>query len=349
MSHDLIRETLEGLYCEAGDFHVDPWLPVSNAVITHAHADHARPGSSEYLCSQDGLAILQKRLGDEAVIHTLPYGEQLSRHGVKVSLHPAGHVLGSAQVRIEYRGQICVVSGDYKTDTDPTCRPFEVVPCHTFITESTFGLPIYRWPSQSDLWQVMNDWWRKNADAGHATVVFAYALGKAQRVLAGLDHSIGPVFCHGAVDAMNEAYRKSGINLPPATYVGSTTAEQDWSRALILAPPSAMGSVWLRRFGEPATAFVSGWMLIRGARRRRSVDRGFPLSDHADWPGLLATIQATGAEQVFVTHGQVAPMVRWLTEKGLAAFPLRTEFEGEQDEGAEQATTPEIIDGVGSE
>lgn len=307
---NLIRETPEGLYCEAGDFHVDPWLPVARAVITHAHADHARPGCREYLTATDGRPVLQRRLGAGAAIATLDYAETKTVNGVQISLHPAGHVLGSAQVRIEYRGRVCVVSGDYKTDLDPTCRAFEPVRCHDFVTESTFGLPIYRWPQQAEIWRAINDWWRKNAEQGRASIVFAYALGKAQRVIAGVDTEIGPLFCHGAVDVLNAAYREAGIALPDVHYTGAVAADQDWSRALIVAPPSAMGSLWLRRFGDASTALVSGWMLLRGARRRRSVERGFPLSDHADWPGLQETILATGAERMFVTHGQVQSTVR---------------------------------------
>jgi len=333
MRETLIRETPEGLYCEAGDFHVDPWLPVPRAVVTHAHADHAKPGCGRYLAAEDGRAVLECRLGASALIDTLGYGESIALAAVRVSLHPAGHILGSAQVRIEHRGEVCVVSGDYKTDPDPTCRRFELVRCHTFVTESTFGLPIFRWPAEAALWQSMNEWWRTNASDGRASVVFAYALGKAQRVLAGLDAGIGPIFCHGGVAAMNDAYRQAGAALPNATYVGAATDRRNWGGALILAPPSAMGSVWLRRFGDLSSAFVSGWMLLRGARRRRTVDRGFALSDHADWPALQHVIRATGAEQVFVTHGHVLPMVRWLNEQGMAALPLRTEFEGEQDEG----------------
>lgn len=330
---ELIRETPQGLYCEVGDFHVDPWLPVPRAVVTHAHADHARPGCERYLTAEEGVLVLRKRVGEGSVIDSLRYGETRNFNGASLSLHPAGHVLGSAQVRIEHQGRVCVVSGDYKTDADPTCREFEPIRCHDFVTESTFGLPIYRWPKQEEIWRGINDWWRSNAEEGRASIVFAYALGKAQRVLAGVDAGIGPIFCHGAVEILNAAYRESGVSLPPAMHAGAAAKNQDWSRALILAPPLAMGSVWLRKFGDASSALVSGWMLLRGARRRRAVERGFPLSDHADWPGLQSAIQATSAERVFVTHGQVGAMVRWLTEQGIPAFPLRTEFEGEQDEG----------------
>ncbi|WP_254509746.1 ligase-associated DNA damage response exonuclease [Anatilimnocola floriformis] len=331
MTLSLLTETPAGLYCPAGDFYIDPWQPVARAVITHAHGDHAHFGHEHYLTATDGEFVLRSRMGPAVHIDTLPYGESLTHGGVRVSLHPAGHVLGSAQVRLEKDGEVVVVSGDYKVAADPTCKPLEVVRCHSFITESTFGLPIYRWPTYQVLVDSFNDWWRISRDEGRAALVFAYSLGKAQRVLAGLDPSIGPIYCHGAVEKMNAAYRFSGIELPETKYAGGGERGKDWAGALIIAPPSAAGTPWQRKFGDVATAFVSGWMAVRGARRRRAVDRGFVLSDHADWPGLCNTIAATGAERVFVTHGQVPVMVRWLREQGLDAQSLRTEFEGEQD------------------
>jgi putative mRNA 3-end processing factor len=330
---ELIQETPAGLYCEPGDFYVDPWLPVARAIVTHAHADHARPGQGRYLTTVEGQNVLRVRVGASAQIDTLPFGEPILVHDVRVSLHPAGHILGSAQLRLERHGHVCVVSGDYKTEPDSTCQAFELVKADTFITESTFGLPIYRWPRHETLWQEINDWWRTNAVEGRTSIVFAYALGKAQRVLMGLDVTIGPIFGHGAVEIMNTAYRQSGVSLPATRYVGDTGPDQNWERALVIAPPLAMGSVWLRRFGDISTAFVSGWMLVRGTRRRRSVDRGFPLSDHADWPALQSVIRESGAERIYVTHGHVTPMVRWLRERGVDAHALRTEFEGEQDDG----------------
>lgn len=327
----LVRETSAGLYCEVGDFYIDPWQAVPRAVITHAHGDHARWGSDKYLTTIDGRHVLRARMGTQANIETIDYGETISLNGVRVSLHPAGHVLGSAQIRVEHKGEVWVVSGDYKVAPDNTCRPLEVVRCHTFITESTFGLPIYRWPAQEVLQQSINDWWRAMRDEGRAAVIFGYAFGKAQRVLAGLDDTLGPIYCHGAVEKLNAAYRATGIELPTTAYAGRGEGTAAAAGALIVAPPSAAGTPWMRKFGDAATAFVSGWMLVRGARRRRSVDRGFVLSDHADWPGLCSTIRATGAERVFVTHGQIATMVRWLTEQGLEAWPLRTQFEGELD------------------
>ena len=330
----MLQVTENGLYCPSGDFYIDPWAPVDQAVITHAHSDHARPGSKRYLTAQAGQSLLRARLGDEAEIQSLPYGETVSLKGVQVSLHPAGHVLGSSQVRLEQRGEVWVVSGDYKLEPDPTCAPFEPLRCHTFLTESTFGLPIYRWRPEAQIFAQIAAWWRGNQEKGKASLLFAYALGKAQRVLAGVDASIGPIYTHGAVEKLTQIYRATGIRLAETIHA-ATAVDPDWTRALILAPPSANGTPWMRRFGRVSTGFVSGWMRIRGARRRRSLDRGFVLSDHADWPALLRAVELTGAGSVWVTHGYRHPLVRWLSEKGLQAQAVDTRFEGEQDESGE--------------
>jgi putative mRNA 3-end processing factor len=332
----LLRLTENGLYCEPGDFYVDPWRPVGFAVITHAHTDHTRWGCAHYLTARAGERLLQLRLGPGAVVESAGYGEPVVRHGVRISLHPAGHILGSAQVRLEHLGQVWVVSGDYKRYPDPTCAPFEPVRCHTFVTESTFGLPVYRWPDPAAVFAEVNAWWRSNREAGRASLLFGYALGKAQRLLAGLDLSVGPVYTHGAVEKMNAAYRDSGIPLPATLPVGSAPRGTDWGGALVLAPPSAHGTPWARKFGAASTGFASGWMRLRGTRRRRAVDRGFVLSDHADWPGLLDAVRETGAEQVWVTHGYAAVVARWLTEQGLDARAVPTRFEGEHDDEAEE-------------
>jgi putative mRNA 3-end processing factor len=333
--NDLLISTTAGLHCPAGDFYIDPWQPVSRAIVTHAHADHASPGSQEYLASTDGRLVLQSRLGEQARIRTIDYGERLSLGDTTISLHPAGHILGSSQVRIERGGELWVVTGDYKTAADATCMPFEPLRCDTLITESTFGLPIYRWQESAAIFARMNAWWRTNAAAGVASILYAYSLGKAQRILSGLDPSIGPIFCHGAVERLNDVYRASGVALPTTTYTGRTAEKRDWGGTLVIAPTSARRSPWLRRFGEFSSAFASGWMQIRGARRRRAVDRGFALSDHADWPALVDVIRASRAQRVLVTHGSIDPMVRWLNENGWQAAPLHTEFRGELDESAE--------------
>ena len=276
--------------------------------------------------------MLRTRMGAEARIEAIPYGEPVWENGVRISLHPAGHILGSSQARVEYEGEVWVASGDYKVEQDATCTPFEPVRCDTFITESTFGLPIYRWRPQPEIFAQINAWWRENQAAGRASVLFAYSLGKAQRLLAGVDASTGPIFCHGAVQKLNAAYRTSGVQLPETHYSGEMERGYDWSRALIVAPPSCNGTTWMRKFGYTSTAFASGWMRLRGTRRRQSLDRGFTLSDHADWTGLLQAIDATGAEQVLVTHGYRAPLVRWLSEHGKLARSLETRYEGERAE-----------------
>jgi putative mRNA 3-end processing factor len=325
----LLRLNGQGLYCEAGGFYVDPWGAVDRAVVTHAHGDHVAWGCRHYLTSEEGAGVLRARLSDDAPIQPAAYGRAFDLNGVRVSLHPAGHILGSAQIRLEHRGEVWVVSGDYKTDPDPTCSPYEPVRCHTFVTESTFGLPIYRWPPQAEVLHEVNRWWRSNQEAGRTTLLYGYALGKAQRLLAGLDPSIGPILTHGAVERMTVAYRAGGVVLPPTTHAAAME-RADRGRAIVIAPPSADGSTWVRRFGEHATGFASGWMLVRGTRRRRSLDRGFALSDHVDWPSLMAAIDATGAERIWVTHGFTAPVVRWLREMGRDAVAIETRFEGER-------------------
>ncbi len=331
---DLVVARPEGLYCPPGDFYIDPWRPVERAVITHAHADHARTGHAHYLAHTDSEGTLRARLGRDIALQTLPYGEAIDHHGVTVSLHPAGHVLGSAQVRIAHRGEVWVASGDYKLEDDGTCAPFEPVRCHTFITESTFGLPIYRWPSQRTLFDDIDAWWRANADAGRPSVLMGYSFGKAQRILHGVDASIGPIVVHGAVETLNAVYRAAGVALPPTWRAGDEGLDAAMlKRALVVAPPSVQGTPWLKRFPGYSDAFASGWMQLRGARRRRGVDRGFVMSDHADWPGLVRAIGGTGAQRVFVTHGSIAILVRWLTEQGLDAQGFRTEYGDEDGDG----------------
>lgn len=282
---------------------------------------------------------MRARLGDDLPLQTLPYGESIVHNGVRLSFHPAGHVLGSAQVRLEYGDAIWVVSGDYKIEADRTCTPFEPVRCDTFITESTFGLPIYRWRPQAEIFAQLNAWWQGNAEAGRTSVVFCYAFGKAQRILAGLDATIGPIVSHGAMLQLDAAYREAGVALPQ-TQLATDVPRADLRGALVLAPPSARRTPWMRRFGDYTDAFASGWMQLRGARRRSGVDRGIVLSDHADWPGLLHAVEATGATRVYVTHGQVAPMVRWLCEGGLDARAFATEY-GDEDDAAEAHDTSE--------
>lgn len=322
---DLVVQRPEGLYCPAGDFYIDPWRPVARAVITHAHADHARIGHGHYLAAAPGEGVLRQRLG-AIDLQTLAYGERITHHGVQVSLHPAGHVLGSAQVRLAHAGQVWVASGDYKVAPDLTCAPFEPQRCDVFITESTFGLPLYRWRDDAEIFAGINAWWAANAAAGRASLLCCYSFGKAQRILSGVDASIGPIVVHGAVEPLNAAYRAAGVPLPPTLLATDVSDRSLFQRALVLCPPSAAAGVWARRFGDASTAFASGWMQLRGTRRRGGYDRGFVLSDHADWPGLMGAIAATGAQRVIVTHGSIPVMVRHLTEQGLAAESFQTEY-----------------------
>jgi putative mRNA 3-end processing factor len=333
---DLIVARPEGLYCPAGDFYIDPWRPVDRAVITHAHSDHARHGHRHYMAAAPGAGVLRARLGD-IDLDAVPYGEARVHNGVRISLHPAGHVLGSAQVRLQHGGQVWVASGDYKLQEDGTCDPFEPVPCDVFITESTFGLPIYRWDEARAVHGEIEAWRAANAAQGRPSVLFCYAFGKAQRILHGLDATLGPIVAHGAVETLNRIYRASGVQLPPTATVADIKDPADLRRAIVLAPPSARGTAWMRRFGDHADAYASGWMRLRGARRRRGVDRGFVMSDHADWPGLRQAIAATGAKRVIVTHGSVAVLVRWLNEQGLQAEAFATEYGAEEDEGGADA------------
>jgi putative mRNA 3-end processing factor len=327
---DLIVSTDRGLYCAAGDFHIDPWRSVSRAIITHAHSDHARFGSDVYVCHRDTAPILRKRLGD-VTIETAIYGQILTRNGVELSFHPAGHMLGSAQVRVAWKGETWVASGDYKLESDGVSPAFEPLRCHAFITESTFGLPIYRWRPQAETFAAIDLWRRENIATGRASILFAYALGKAQRVLAHVDLGLGPIVCHGAIDSINAIYRAAGIALPPTRLATEVDNKRDFSRALILAPPSAAASPWLKRFGDYSDALASGWMQVRGNRRRRGLDRGFALSDHADWPGLIAAIEATGAERILATHGSTEPLTRYLREKGFDARALTTAYGDDED------------------
>jgi putative mRNA 3-end processing factor len=332
---ELVIVRPQGLYCPPGDFYIDPWRPVDRAVLTHAHADHARPGSAKYLAASDGAAVLRGRLGNVA-LELVVYGRKIDINGVYVSLHPAGHVLGSAQVRMEYGGEVWVVSGDYKLESDATCAAFEPVRCNVFITESTFGLPVYRWLPQRLVFDEINTWWNSNAEEGRASVLFGYAFGKAQRLIAGVNPDIGPIVCHGAVEILNDAYRRSGVALPRTDRLGAISGS-DYGRALVVAPPYAQSTPWLKHFAKYSDGFASGWMQLRGARRRRGVDRGFVLSDHADWPGLLQVVAATGANRVVATHGYANVLARWLQQQGLHASTFDTEY---GDEGAETPSDP---------
>ncbi len=310
----MIAESPQGLFCPGGAFHLDPLAPVERAVVTHAHGDHARAGSASYLCTPQTAALIRRRVG-EARIETLEYGERRRIGEVTVSLHPAGHMLGSAQVRIEGAQGVWVLSGDYKREADPTCAPFEPVRCDVFVSEATYALPLFRWDEPGAVAREIASWWQGNARK--ASVLFCYALGKAQRVLAELLR-LGdrPAFAHGAVEAFAEVYRTQGVRLLPTRPIGE---EKSFAGELVIAPLTARGSPWMKRFRALESGFASGLLRIRGTRRRRGFDRGFVLSDHADWPGLLAAIRETGASRVLATHGHREALARWLREAGLEA------------------------------
>ena len=313
----------QGLYCPAADAWIDPPCPVKRAIITHAHADHARPGCGEYWACDQSETILRQRLGRNIKIHSINYGEEFRLGQAKLSFHSAGHVLGSAQVRIEVGDEVWLVTGDYKRCHDPSCEPFESVKCDVLITESTFGLPIYRWKSGKQVAREIYEWWRTETE--HPSLLFCYAFGKAQRVLAELK-SLGimeEVLLHGAVETITGHYREAGVDMVPTRPVSELERKDPLKGRLIIAPPSAYKSPWMKRFKEPQTAFASGWMAVRGARRRRGYERGFVLSDHADWTGLIMTIKQSEAKTIYITHGQEDVLARYLTEvEGLNAFPL---------------------------
>lgn len=330
----LVSVAEEGLRCESGGFYVDPAAPVDVAVITHAHADHARAGSKRYLCSARSLEVLRARLGPDAHIEAHEYEARFQLGETTVSLHPAGHVLGSAQVRIEHeRHGVCVVSGDYKRDLDPTCDAFAPIECDTFVTEATFALPVYRWPDPESVIDELYEWWR--AERAHPTLVFCYAFGKAQRLLAHLARRTDePVYVHGAMERLTDAYRRSGVKLAETKGIPESSSAKDFAGALVLCPPSAHRSPWMKRFKAPQTAFVSGWMAVRGQKTRRGYERGFVLSDHADWPSLVRTVQESKARSVLVTHGSSDAFARYLREcRSIDARPLGHLYEGDEGEG----------------
>lgn len=329
----LIEFTDKGLYCRAGDFFIDPWRPVDRAVITHAHSDHARWGSKYYLCHRDTQPLLQQRLGPNTY-QSIGWNEPVYLNGVRLTLFPAGHIIGSSQIRVEHNGEIWVVSGDYKLENDGLSGQFEPVKCHNFITESTFGLPIYNWKPQQEIYSRIQGWIRRNQEAGKSSVLIAYSLGKAQRLLLPIAEVTDRIFVHGAVYNMHMALVNAGWKLPEVRRVNPDTPKEDLKGTVVIAPSSAEGSPWLKRFAPYETGICSGWMQVRGNVRRKNADAGFALSDHADWQGLISACQSTEAECVYVTHGFQSVFSRYLTEQGIQGREVKTEYGGEEEEEA---------------
>lgn len=332
----LLQFTEKGIYCKRANVYIDPWKPVDYAIITHAHADHSRWGNKFYLSHHLSKPIIQHRLGSDIQIESMEYLENRIINGVSFSFYPAGHIIGSAQVRVAYKGEIWVASGDYKLEDDGFSSPFEPVKCNTFITECTFGLPVFKWQDQKEVFEDINNWWKKNKEEGKVSILTGYSLGKAQRLIQGVDPSIGKIFTHGAIERTNEIIRNMGINLNETTYVSPDIKKMAYLGSLVIAPPSALGTSWQKKFQPFEVGNASGWMKLRGPRRRRSVDRGFVLSDHADWEGLNAAIKATECEKVIVTHGYTNVFSKWLNDQGMATQIEATEFEGETLETTEK-------------
>jgi putative mRNA 3-end processing factor len=337
----LLEFTDRGIFCSQAGVYIDPWKPVDKAVITHGHSDHARWGSKRYFCHKHTKPVLLWRLGVETNVETADYYNVFNIHGVNFSFHPAGHIVGSAQVRVEYKGEVWVVSGDYKLEDDGISAPFEPLKCNVFITESTFGLPIYKWEAQDKIFADINKWWWQNQQDGMVSVLTGYSLGKAQRLLANIERSIGPIFVHGAIHNINQALISSGIAIPDVSRVLPETKKEDFRNALIIAPPSVLNSPWMKKFYPYSSAVASGWMNLRGTRRRRSVDRGFAISDHADWDGLNQAVKETGAEKIIITHGYRNIFARWLNENHYNARVEDTLFEGELSEIGESTLVEE--------
>lgn len=327
MHQPLLLFNKNGIYCPQADIYIDAWRPVDKCIITHGHADHSRFGHKTYLTHPKNELIIKHRLG-KINCQTTEWGEKLKINGVTFSLHPAGHVIGSSQVRVEYKGEVWVFTGDYKLQDDGVCQPFESVKCNALITECTFGLPAFNWRPQQEVMADINEWWRENNNEKKTSVIFAYSLGKAQRVLKHLDPSIGKIYTHGAIEKMTEVLREIQ-NFPTTELITRETKKENLSGNIVLAPPSAHGSSWMRKMVPYETATASGWMAFRGARRRRAVDRGFVLSDHCDWQALLKAIKASQAEKVICTHGYTTIFSKYLRSIGLDARTEKTQFEGE--------------------
>ncbi|MDF4221021.1 ligase-associated DNA damage response exonuclease [Maribacter sp. M208] len=332
MKSPLLQFTSNGIYCETANVYLDPWKPVDHAIISHGHADHSRYGHKKYITHHRNVPIIQHRLGEINVIGK-EWGETFIINNVKFSLHPAGHIIGSSQIRVEHKGEVWVFTGDYKTENDGISTPYEPIKCNTFITECTFGLPAFKWTPQAKVLENINNWWAENRAEGKTSILFGYSLGKAQRLLKYLDTDIGEIYTHGAIENMTQVLRPL-VDFPKTTLITRDTKKEQLLGNIVLAPPSAHGSTWIRKMVPYVTASASGWMTFRGARRRRAIDKGFVLSDHCDWPGLLESIEATGAEKIICTHGYTDIFSKYLREQGYDARTEATQYGEEETEAA---------------
>lgn len=341
MKKPLLEFTGKGIYCSAADVYLDPWKPVDKAIISHGHADHSRWGHKQYITHHRNVPIISHRLGDINVTGK-EWGETFVINNVKFSLHPTGHIIASSQIRVEHKGEVWVFTGDYKTEDDGISQPYEVVKCNTFITECTFGLPAFKWTPQKEVFQDINQWWAENRAEKKTSVLFGYSLGKAQRLLKYLDTDIGKIYTHGAIENMTEVLRPL-VNFPETTLITRDTKKEELLGNVVLAPPSAHGSPWIRKMVPYVTASASGWMTFRGARRRRAIDKGFVLSDHCDWDGLLESINATGAEKVICTHGYSDIFSRYLREQGYDARTEETQYGDEEDAESKETAAAKAL------
>ncbi|WP_417429906.1 ligase-associated DNA damage response exonuclease [Halpernia sp.] len=338
---NLIKFTNKGIYCIPGKFYLDPWRPVDLAVITHGHGDHAKWGMKKYICHHFTKPILKIRIGEDINCESVGYNEQITINCVKVSFHPAGHIVGSSQIRMEYKGYVTVFTGDYKVQDDGISTPFELVKCNEFITESTFGLPIYNWLTPQQYAEQMQNWVSLNKSQDKISTFIGYSLGKAQRIMKSVEGA-GKIYVHSSIGRLNEAIESCGIKLPEYEILDFHDDIKKVKGEIVIVPPALSDSNMIRKIPNRATAFCSGWMQVRGSRRWKSADAGFAISDHADWNGLIDTIKATGAEKVHVTHGQIAVFTKYLNEIGINAFEVKTHF-GDEEESSTETTKGEEI------
>lgn len=319
----LLQLTSRGIYCHVADVYLDPIQKVSNAIISHGHGDHIKAGCKNHLCTESALPVIQHRLANpDAVFQGIPYGRSVYINGVSFTFYPAGHIIGSAQIKVEYQGEIWVYTGDFKIENDGLAEEFEPVPCHHLITESTFGLPLFRWKKQESVYDEINQWWAENRKNGITSVISAYALGKSQRLIHGLDTSIGPVICHATIQQTHQIIRNQGFHLPHTYSFSRQTPKELLKGVLVIAPPPVCEGSWINKFAPFEIASVSGWMTLEKRRISGQHKKSFVLSDHADWDALNKAVEYSGAENIYTTHGYVDQFARHLSGKGYNAQVL---------------------------